>query len=159
MNIRDIMTACPAECTEDAPLSEVYELIQKCDQGFVVVLDSSTHRVPIGVVNEHSICEHIVGRGRNPKGLRAGNVMNSRIRRVFDSSGIDQIGGNVGSEADKPMLVTNEKGKFVGIVDNERLQTACTQQRNQVDADTVFSGLVPTKTPARVEIPAFGWMS
>ena len=159
MIIRDIMTACPGECTEDAPLSEVYELIQRCDHGYVVVLDSSTHRVPIGVVSEHSICEQIVSRGRNPKVLRAGNVMDSRIRRVFDTSSIDQFSGTPESETDKPMLVTNEKGRFVGIVDNKRLQAACIQQRNHAAADTVFSGLVPTKTPARVEIPAFGWMS
>src|SRR3954453_7033167 len=134
MNIRDIMTACPAECTEDAPLSEVYELIQKCDHGFVVVLDSSTHRVPIGVVNEHSICEQIVGRGRNPNGLRAGNVMDWRIRGVRHTSSIDQFSGGRESQTDSPMLVTNEKGKFVGIVDNERLQAACIETRNRVDA-------------------------
>src|SRR3982751_1359661 len=98
MIIRDIMTECPAECIEDAPLSEVYELIQKCDHGYVVVLDSSAHRVPIGVVSEHSICEQIIGRGRNPKVLRAGSVMDSRIRRIFDNSSIDRFVGTATSE-------------------------------------------------------------
>jgi predicted transcriptional regulator len=160
MIIRDIMSNGVAECTEDASLSEVYDLIQQSESGYAVVLDSSTHRVPIGIVNEHSICQQVVARGRNPKGLHAGNVMNSRIRRVSENTDIAACEGLVETAASEPILVTNEKRQFTGIVDRSRLSSAvCSLKKNLANPDAEFSNLMPVRTPARVEIPAFGWMS
>ena len=55
MLIREIMDVDVTECTEDTPIGDVYELIQQSHKNYVVVIDSSQHRVPIGIVNEHSI--------------------------------------------------------------------------------------------------------
>jgi len=149
-----------AECTEDASLSDVYDLIQDCEHGYVVVLDSSTHRVPIGVVTEHSICHQVVARGRNPKSLNAGNVMNSRIRRVTESTGIEACEGISATANSEPILVTDEKRQFTGVVDHARLFDAiCSVKRRLADPSAEFSSLVPSRTAARVEIPAFGWVS
>ena len=51
MFVKEIMSRCVMECTEDTGLEEVYDLIKKCDHGLVVVVDSHAHRVPIGVVS------------------------------------------------------------------------------------------------------------
>src|SRR5688500_17096333 len=85
MLVSEIMSTCLAECTEDTSLEEVFRLIRKCDHGLVVVVDSVAHRVPIGVVTERSICEQIIDRGRNPRSLAAGSVMDSRIKKVSKS--------------------------------------------------------------------------
>ena len=160
MLIRNIMTNNAAECTEDAPLSEVYDLIQNCVQGYAVVLDSASHRVPIGVVTEHSICQQIVARGRNPKGLNAGNVMNARIRRVSENTDVAACEGLVETAASEPILVTDEKRQFTGIVERSRLAAAIgDSKRNHANPNAEFSSLMQVKTPGRVEIPAFGWMS
>jgi predicted transcriptional regulator len=154
------MTSGVAECTEDAPLSEVYDLIQQCEHGYVVVLDSASHRVPIGVVTEHSICQQVVARGRSPKGLNAGNVMNARIRRVSESTDVSACEGIVETAGSEPILVTDEKRQFKGMVDCSALATAVFERkRHNTNPNIEFSGLIQTKTPAHVEIPAFGWMS
>ena len=72
MLVKEIMSTCIAECTEDMSLERVYHLMQNCGHKVVVVVESKYHRVPIGVVTERTILEQIVGRGRNPKGLRKG---------------------------------------------------------------------------------------
>ena len=159
MLINDIMTECTAECTEETSLPKVYDLIQRSEKGFVVVLDSSAHRVPIGVVNEHSICQQLVARGRNPKDLQAGNVMNSRIRRVSENMKVEACSGLVESAGDEPILVTNDKGEFTGVLERGRLAAAlCSGKKESANADAEFSSLIPMKTPAKVEIPAFGWL-
>ena len=63
------------ECTEDTPIQKVYELIQASSDGVVVVIDSRTHRKPIGIINEHTICEQLIARGRRLQGATAGSLM------------------------------------------------------------------------------------
>src|SRR5690349_589561 len=100
MFIREIMDTEVTECTEDTPLAEVYELIQSCPKNFVVVIDSSQHRVPIGIVNEHSICENLVKNSRRTKGLYAGSVMSSRIRRVCEDEQVENCRDLIATDAD-----------------------------------------------------------
>ncbi|HEV8592401.1 MAG TPA: CBS domain-containing protein, partial [Pyrinomonadaceae bacterium] len=69
MLVREIMSTCIAECTEETPLARVYESMRNCGHGVVVVIESRYHRIPIGVVTEHTICEQIISRQRNPQGL------------------------------------------------------------------------------------------
>jgi len=160
MFIRDIMNNSIAECTEDASLPEVYDLIQGCEHGYVVVLDSASHRVPIGIVTEHSICQHVIARGRNPKTLNAGNVMNSRIRRVTENTNIESCEGIVEDSDSEPILVTDDKRQFSGVVDKAKLANAvCSLKRRLADPNSQFGSLIQSKSPARVEIPAFGWVS
>ena len=154
MIIKDIMKGGVAECTEDTALADVYDLIQDCDHGYVVILDSTTHRVPIGVVDEHSICQHIVAPGRNPKGLSAGSVMSSRIRRVSENTDVTTCRGLVETAGSEPILVTDEKRQFTGIVERSKLAAAIYTASKELGNPTAeFANLIPTSTPARVEFP------
>jgi CBS-domain-containing membrane protein len=144
MLIREIMSLCPAECTEDTPIAEVYELITGGGNGFVVVVDSTSHRVPIGIVNLRSICDQLIVRGRNPKDLLAGSVIDTRIRRVPDSIAIENC-SYVISGAHEPLVVVNDKRELCGVLDRARLASALTRS----DMNRV--------SPASSEIPSFGW--
>lgn len=144
MLIREIMSLCPAECTEDTPLAEVYELITRDSNGFVVVVDSTSHRVPIGIVNLRSICDQLILRGRNPKDLLVGSVIDTRIRRVPDSTTIENCSYVVNS-ANEPLVVVNDKRELCGVLDRVKLTLALTRSgTNRV-------------SPASSEIPSFGW--
>lgn len=68
MLVSETMSSC-AECAEDTPVDGVYELIQKCGHGFVVVSENESQRVPRGLVTENSICEQIIAEGRRLRGL------------------------------------------------------------------------------------------
>jgi predicted transcriptional regulator len=152
MLISEVVSECVAECTEDTPLADVYELIQKCEHGFVVVLESSTHRVPLGVVSEHTICEQLIACGRRPKELKAGNVMNTRARRVAASTPVASCRELVQPADAVPILVVDEKRQFCGIVMQDAL-AAAVRRASGSPAFTPASA-----TPASSEIPAFGWL-
>ena len=160
MLIKNLATETIAECTEETGLAEVYELLQNSSHGYVVVVDSTAHRVPIGVVNEHSICKYVIARPRNPKMMTAGDVMNSRIRRLTDSTPVESCRSMLESLKDEPILVTDDKRQFLGILDRRRLEAVLSDTKvTTTNTNADFRRLVSVKTPARVEIPVFGWLS
>ncbi len=147
MLVSDVMSTCVAECTEDARLEEVFELIQQCDHGFVVVVDSVAHRVPIGVVTEHSICEQIIARGRNPKNLLAGSVIDSRIVKLVSTDLVEKIGeANLADVA--AVVVVDESRRVCGLIAKEKIRNLAplAARRAQSSAERIS------------EISALGWI-
>jgi predicted transcriptional regulator len=143
--VNEIMSKCVMECTEDAGLEEVYDLIRKCEHGLVVVVDSHAHRVPIGVVSERSICEQIIVRGRNPRNLTAGTVIDSRIKTVREDDLIETIGMDEARSL-SAIVVTDSNRQVSGVLALNDLSAARAVTR------------IPTATRPVPEIPAFGWV-
>ena len=156
MFVSDIMNTCVAECTEDMRLEEVFELIRKCDHGLVVVVDSHAHRVPIGVVTERSICEQIIARGRNPRNLAAGSVMDSRIKKVLATDLAESVQRDTAVAA---VVVVDESRRVCGIVSNDRLNMIPSVANTAVVSPAVAVDQVrPAAQRRTIEIPAFGWI-
>lgn len=154
MFVSEIMSKCVAECTEDVGLSEVYELIQKCDHGLVVVVDSHAHRVPIGVVTERSICEQVIARGRNPRSLRAGSVMVSSIKCVTNTDLVETL-RTTDLSSITAIVVTDNKRRVCGLISPQKLSSL---KRTKRAPEIVVTQDNIDRRPRRVsEIPAFGW--
>lgn len=155
MTIGEYMNKCVVECTEDAGIEEVYELLQRCDHRMVVVIDSEAHRIPIGVVNERSMCEQIIGRGRNPRTLLAGSMMDTRIMTVSETAVLENINIDLAREL-TALVVVDERRQVRGLIPKQSI-------RSITVATTSSSGQIFVSTNARVspgtsEIPAFGWI-
>jgi predicted transcriptional regulator len=144
MFVREVMSRCVMECTEDMQLEEVFDLIKKCEHGLVVVLDSYAHRVPIGIVSERSICEQIIARGRNPRNLFAGVVIDSHIKTVREDDLIESIDLEE-TKSIAAIVVTDGNRQVSGILALNDLRAARAVTRIAAAED------------AR-EIPAFGWV-
>jgi len=151
-----IMTDAP-ECSEDTDLTRVYQMIQVSPYGFVVVVDSEVHRVPIGIVSEHSICEHLLVRGRSLRGLGAGNVMDQRTKKVVSSATIEEAAALLGDDPTRVILVMDEKRRFCGIVDPAAVLNAA-RSRDVIEDLGTFRPSSQSRRLPGVEIPAFGWM-
>lgn len=149
MLVREIMSTCIAECTEGTPLARVYEAMQNCGHRTVVVVESKFHRVPIGIVTEHTICEQVIGRGRNPQGLHAANVMTSKIVKVSDASNIDLCPAVTDHESSVPLIVVNENRDLCGLLPKEVLRVA--------RAETVIHHGTAPEAPAVDNSPLLGW--
>ena len=148
MRVSEIMSRCVTVCTEDTGLEEVYELIQKCEHKLVVVVDSNAHRVPIGVASEHTICEQIIARGRNPRTLSAGSIMDARIRKVSDDQPLESIDATDLDEL-TAIVVVNSDRQISGLISKSAM-TSIMKTSNQA---------TPVRSSRRVsEIPAFGWI-
>lgn len=157
MSISEIMSTCVTECTEDTPLNQVYERIRKCDHGIVVVVDSEVHRVPIAVVSERSICEQLILRGRNPRNMTAGDVMDSRIRTIRET---DDLGRIAPEEWDSlaAIIVTNERREVCGVVPKNQIPVIQTAAAATHSSGLIFMNTNVRRSPAAREIPAFGWI-
>jgi len=157
MLVKEIMETNVSECTEDTPLKDVYALIQQSPRGFVVVIDSIKHRVPIGIVNEHSICENIVVRARRINSLDAGSVLSTNIKRLGQAMRIEDCGQLVDQVMDG-IVVVDDRRQFCGIVMRQRLAEAIIENQQKVEKPAILSGILGHHVSAPVEIPAFGWL-
>src|SRR5215813_15290538 len=100
MLIKEIVDIGVAECTEDTSLRDVYDLIQTSSKGYVVVIDSVKHRVPIGIVDEHSICENLIKRSKAARGLDAGSVLNTNIKLISEDADVVECDGLLDESVD-----------------------------------------------------------
>lgn len=156
MRISEIMCRCVTVCTEDAGLEEVYELMQRCEHRLVVVVDSNAHRVPIGVTSEHRICEQIIARGRNPRTLSAGSVIDARIKKVSEDQLIENIGAK---ELDglTAMVVVNSDRQIIGLVSREVIKRSTPKRVPERTVNVTVTSASATQRRVS-EIPAFGWI-
>ncbi len=158
MFVSDIMSTCVAECTEDASLEEVFELIQKCDHGLVVVLDSLAHRVPIGVVTEHSICEQVIRRGRNPKNLLAGSVIDPRIRKVVSTDLVEKVGDAKDGDV-AAIIVVDEDRQIRGLISKDKMKNLRSSATRSFESAQVAGSASSQSSTTNVSgIPALGWI-
>ena len=129
MFIRDIMNTCPVVCTEEMPLVQVYQRMLENDCDHVAVIDSNSHKIPIGIITEHDICLVTIGKGRHPKDLTAGDVMNTRIAKALDTLTLtncaDLMQAGVKS---KRLLVVDENGALCGTLTDADLERSKTNQ-------------------------------
>ena len=155
MFVSEIMSRCVTECTEDMKVEEVYDLIQKCDHGLVVVVDSESHRVPIGIVNERSICEQIIAKGRNPRNLTAGSVMDTRVMKVRAS---DVVEGGDGLTDISAIIVVDDNRHACGLVGKDKIRELARWKpvRSEPTIAVTVTNAVPVNKVR--EIPAFGWI-
>jgi predicted transcriptional regulator len=153
MFVTEIMSTCVAECTEDMKLEEVFDLIQKCDHGLVVVIDSHAHRVPIGIVNARSICEQIITRGRNPRNLLAGSVMDSRIKKVLETDVVECITDTAEYAA---IVVVDNKRRISGLVAKEKVNEIASVAVRRHEEAPAAATVPEGPSHAISEIPAFG---
>lgn len=156
MFISEVMSTCVAECTEDLKLEAVFELIHQCDHRLVVVVDSLAHRVPIGVVTERSICEQIIKRGRNPRNLLAGSVMDTLIKTVRENDIVASIEANEGDLT--AVVVVDESRQICGIVSKEKLKNLSPVVSPSYAADPVASNPAGSGARRANELAASGWI-
>ena len=157
MTFGELMSKCVVECTEDTSIEEAYELLQKCGHRLAVVIDSRAHRRPIGVVSERSICEQVIGRGRNPKSLAAGSAMDTRILRVREDELISNV--NIANPDDlAAIIVVNNVRQICGVIPKESLASISQRPAMTSSSARIFVNTTPKVSPAASEIPAFGWI-
>jgi CBS domain-containing protein len=121
MLLENIMDRDVPVCTEDVPLEDVLELMDTAGTDHVFVVENYAHRKPIGVITEHDICRQVVGRGRNPRGLTAANVMNTRLVRLNADRSLSECSDIMCENGSKIACVIDGSGVLSGSVARDRL--------------------------------------
>lgn len=128
MFVRDIMNQCSVVCTEEMPLEKVYKLMQDNNCDHITVVENYAHNTPIGIITEHDICLQVVGRGRNPRGLTAANVMDTNITRALATLTLTDCALLMEESAAKRAFVVDENGTLRGTIRDEDIQVSRSKQ-------------------------------
>ncbi len=128
MLLRDIMNVKNVVCTESTPLEQVFELMQRSRDGFATVVENRVHQKPIGIITEHDICVQIVGKSRNPRGMAAANVMNTKIVKASHDANVADLAKFSGKKGMTAIMVVDNEGILCGTVSAEELSRPWPQQ-------------------------------
>jgi predicted transcriptional regulator len=104
------------------PLEKIYKMMQDNNCDHITVVENYAHLTPIGIITEHDICMQVVGRGRNPRGLTAANVMNTNIARALATLTLADCALLMEETAVKQAFVVDENGTLRGTVRDEDIQ-------------------------------------
>jgi signal-transduction protein with cAMP-binding, CBS, and nucleotidyltransferase domain len=124
MSVKNMMRTNFVVCTEDMPLEKVFGKMVDQDSDHAIVVDGIAHSVPIGLITARDICTHILCRGQSPRGLAAGNVMNTNITKVNSESASFELGSARNSQL---ICVVNDNGALCGTIEAKQFDSAVTR--------------------------------
>jgi CBS domain-containing protein len=116
MFVSDIMNLSPVICTEDVPLTQVYQLMLENNCDYIAVVDSYVHKIPIGIITEHEICLVTIAKGRNPRDLTASDVMNTNISKISKTLNLSDCSNLMQGSKTKKLFVIDDNGALCGTL-------------------------------------------
>lgn len=141
MLIKDVMNQVTVVCTEEMPLTRVFNLMLENDCRCIPVVESYAHQVPIGSISEKDICLQIVAKNRDPKRLSAANVMNGNICKVRANTTVFDCLNLMQNRNANRLYVTDDTGAICGMIERPELEAVRSRQHiddlyNQISVDT-----------------------
>ena len=116
MNVREVMTADPACCTADTPLTEVAKMMVECDCGAIPVVDNQDSKKPVGMITDRDITIRTVAEGRNPLDLTASDAMTVNVMTVTPETSIEECCNLMEDQQIRRVVVVDENGFCCGMI-------------------------------------------
>lgn len=114
MDIRSVMTANPACCTQGTTLQEAARLMVENDCGQIPVLDGARH--PIGVITDRDIAVRGVAQGCDPSTMTVGECMSSPVATVQEDRSLADCCALMEQNKIRRVVVVDGRGGISGIV-------------------------------------------
>lgn len=116
MNVKDVMTADPACCTADAPLTEVARMMVECDCGCIPVVDDMENKKPVGMITDRDITIRTVAEGKNPLDLTAADAMTTNAVTVTPDTSLEDCCNLMEQHQIRRIAVVDERGRCCGMI-------------------------------------------
>lgn len=116
MKLTEIMTKNPATCEPRTPLAEVAKMMCDNDCGEIPVVADRRSLKPVGVVTDRDIACRVVGKGKNPLELTAGDCMSGPCVVVSQDADVDECARTLERKRIRRVPVVDGEGRCVGIV-------------------------------------------
>ncbi len=130
MLVKEIMNKNSVVCTEDTSLEKVFELMTENGCDYVSVVESRAHPMPIGTITEHDICFQIVGRGKNPRGMTAANVLNTQVVKAIGDLSLNECLNLMQIKSAERVFIVDEDGMLCGIVTRPEIEKQVESKSN-----------------------------
>lgn|SRR5690606_33179672 len=114
MEIRSIMTANPACCTQGTTLQEAARLMLENDCGQIPVVDGA--RQPIGVITDRDIATRGVAQGCDPATATVGEYMSTPVKTVQEDRSLEDCCQLMEQNKIRRVVVVDGRGGISGIV-------------------------------------------
>lgn len=121
MLVKDIMRENAVLCQLDTPVQKVVNLMLENECEFVTVVESYTHKNPIGIITEHDICLRTIAEGINPLKMSAGKVLNSKFEKISVTADAAECRHLFSNNKHPFLIVINENNSCCGFVLKEDL--------------------------------------
>lgn len=116
MQVKEIMTANPATCTQETSLQEVARMMVDNDCGEIPVVANNETKAPIGVITDRDITCRTVARGLNPLDLTAADCMSKPCVTVTPEMSIEECSNVLEQNKIRRVPVVAADGSICGIV-------------------------------------------
>ena len=116
MNVKEVMTADPACCTADTPLTEVARMMLESDCGCIPVVEDKENRKPVGMITDRDITIRTVAEGRNPLDLTAADAMTGNVMSVTPDTSIEECCNIMEENQIRRVAVVDQNGSCCGMV-------------------------------------------
>jgi len=114
MEIRSVMTANPACCTQGTTLQEAAKLMLENDCGEIPVVDGA--RQPVGVITDRDIAVRGVAKGCDPASTTVGECMTSPVTTLSDDRSLADCCQLMEQNKIRRVVVVDSRGGISGIV-------------------------------------------
>lgn len=116
MHVRELMTADPACCTADTPLTEVAKMMQQFDCGCIPVVDDMDSKKPVGMITDRDITIRTLAEGRNPMEMSASDAMTTNVVTVKPETSLEECCNLMEQQQIRRVAVVDEKGSCCGMI-------------------------------------------
>ena len=123
------MTPSPTWCFPEDSLEKAARLMEEGDCGAIPVVDDSNSRRPVGIITDRDIVVRVIARGENTQDHLVRDAMSPDPIRVHGDATFQECTQAMRSHHMRRILVTDDRGKVVGIVTDGDLARACQKDR------------------------------
>jgi CBS domain-containing protein len=117
MQVKELMTAEPACCTQHSNLVDVARLMRDHDCGALpVVEDSAIGEKLVGIVTDRDIVLRAVAEGSDPAEMTAGQCMSMIVATVSADASLEECARIMEEHKVRRVPVVDEQGNCCGIV-------------------------------------------
>jgi CBS domain-containing protein len=116
MQVKDVMTADPACCTAETPLTELAALMVENDCGGIPIVESEAGKRPVGVVTDRDIVVRLIAKNINPLEKTAAACMTKPIVTVTPETPVAECSRLMEEKQIRRVAVVDDKGEICGIV-------------------------------------------
>lgn len=143
MQVKDVMTADPACCTPETPLTEVARMMVDNDCGEIPVVEAQGSKKPVGVVTDRDIVIRTIAENINPLELTAADCMTTPVVTVLADLPAEECCRTMEEKQIRRVPVVHDNGDIIGIV---ALADVARHSETSVAGDLVKEVSEPTKS-------------
>lgn len=114
MQVRQVMSSDVQCCTAETPVPEVARMMVAGDCGAIPVVDDQ--RRPVGMVTDRDIAIRTVGKGQDPRAMKAGDCMSPHVVTVRAEADLHDAVRIMERRQVRRVPVVDEKGVCVGVL-------------------------------------------